>query len=141
MSTDAVPPAEAGLVRALRVVLEAHPAVQVVYLFGSRARGEARKDSDVDVAVLGKITDALTLLADLEEAAARPVDLVLLRSAPVELAARVVQEGVRLLVRDEVARVRHHAEVLDRYFDTEPMRAILARGQAIRLQEDRFGRR
>lgn len=139
MSTDRVPAAEAGLVRALRAALATYPAVQVAYLFGSRARGETRDGSDVDVAVLGEV-DPLSLASDLESAAGARVDLVQLRSAPVELAARVVQEGVRLLVRDETARVSHHAEVLDRYFDTEPMREILARGQAIRLEEGRFGR-
>lgn len=139
MSTDRIPSAEAQLVRALRTALEAYPAVQVAYLFGSRARGEGREGSDVDVAVLGA-AEPLSLASDLEAAAGARVDLVQLRSAPVELAARVVQEGVRLLVRDEAARVDHHAEVLDRYFDTEPMREILARGQAIRIKEGRFGR-
>ena len=37
-----------GLARGLR----AEPTVRLAYLFGSRARGAARPDSDVDVAVL-----------------------------------------------------------------------------------------
>lgn len=38
--------------RAVAVATEAEPGVLAAYLFGSRARGEGRADSDLDVAVL-----------------------------------------------------------------------------------------
>lgn len=69
------------------------------------------------------------------------VDLVLLDEAPPALGYRVVREGVPLLVRDEGARSEHHAQVLDRCFDTEPLRREMEQVQSRRLREDRFGRR
>ncbi len=129
----------------LRAVLQAAPEVLVAYLFGSEATGAARPDSDVDVAVL--MDDALpaarrlSLMADLREVVpSRRLDLLLLDGAPPAVAYRVLRDGILLLVRDEGARVTHHAQVLDRYFDTEPLRRELDRAQRRRLAEDRFGR-
>lgn len=132
-------------VTVLGAVLEAAPEVVVAYLFGSRATGSARPGSDVDVAVLTSVPLAaarrLELAADLQDAVpGRRVDLVLLDSAPPALGYRVLRDGVPLLVRDEAARVRHHAGVLDRYFDTEPLRRELDRTQRLRLEGGRFGR-
>lgn len=132
-------------VAALTAVLEAAPEVLVAYLFGSRATEAARPRSDVDVAVLTTgslpVVRRMELTADLQDAVpGRRVDLVVLASAPPALGYRVLRDGVLLLVRDEAARVRHHAEVLDRYFDTEPLRRELDRAQRLRLEEDRFGR-
>ena len=36
----------------IETILEHHSDAQAVYLFGSRANGEERPDSDIDVAVL-----------------------------------------------------------------------------------------
>lgn len=132
-------------VAALRAVLEAAPEVVVAYLFGSQATGTAGPASDVDVAVLtsGALPPArrLELTADLQDAVpGRRVDLVVLDDAPPALGYRVLRDGIALLVRDEAARVRHHAGVLDRYFDTEPLRRELDRAQRLRVEEGRFGR-
>ncbi len=77
----------------LKAALEAEDADLVcAWLFGSTARGEARADSDLDVGVLFETDPPQTLaglhldLADaLTEAAERPVDLVVLNRAPVNL--------------------------------------------------------
>lgn len=50
-----------------------------IYVFGSRARGTARLDSDVDLAVRGLAgSDYIRLLVELEAAAECEVDLILL---------------------------------------------------------------
>lgn len=75
-------------------------ALRRVYLFGSRARGDARQDSDVDLAFehdsspaewarfVNAAQDECLLLLDL--------DLVDLSSAPASLRERILEEG-RLL--------------------------------------------
>ena len=65
------------------------------YLFGSHARGQARPDSDVDVAVY--------------------VD-----ETPILLYHRVLRDGVRLLSRDLRATTSRAGHALSRYFDFLP---------------------
>ena len=48
---------DSRLVRVLREVLQGLAGVKVAVVFGSVARGEARADSDVDVLVLGSVSE------------------------------------------------------------------------------------
>jgi predicted nucleotidyltransferase len=77
--------------------LRGHPAR--VYLFGSWARGKARRISDIDVGILPLEPLPPGLLLDLQEALENsdvlyPVDLVDLTSAYGPLRERVLSEGV-----------------------------------------------
>ena len=116
----------------LKGVLEAHKDVVVAYLFGSAARGELRPSSDLDVAVLisgsggaGSCEATLgslepSLQADLQEAAHRPVDLVILNHASPDLIHRVLRDGVLLIERDRSARIRFEVRSRNDYFDVLP---------------------
>jgi uncharacterized protein len=70
-----------------------------VYLFGSWARGEASRVSDIDVAVLGDEPIPPDVRADIEEALENslclyPVDLVDLATASERFRSRVLSEGI-----------------------------------------------
>jgi predicted nucleotidyltransferase len=102
------------------------PDLIAVYLFGSRARGDARPGSDVDVAVLAaRPLGAGTRFAVQEELArllGRDVDLVDLRAASAVMRVQVLE----------------HGEVL--YSDTSGRRAafeMLALAGYARLNEER----
>ncbi len=102
--------------------------VIAAYLFGSRARGAAREDSDVDVAVLirGEPDSTLDglgmdLLVDLERDLGRPVDLVVLNRAPTDLVHRVLRDGRLVLERDRSARIRFEVRARNEYFDMQPI--------------------
>ena len=105
------------------------------YLFGSYARGDERRDSDLDVAVLlaqeprptldGLQTDLCDALA---EAAGKPVDLIVLNRAPVDLVHRVLRDGILLLERDRGARVRFEVQARNQYFDLLPYLERYRRG-------------
>ena len=69
--------------------------VEVALLFGSRARGDHRADSDVDVAILGRV-DRLALAADLSRATGHEVEVVDLAAAGYPLLSAIVQDGVLL---------------------------------------------
>ena len=81
------------------------PAARAAWLFGSRVRGDARPDSDTDLAVLLDAPPPLRQWRALMDAAAlatgTDVHLVDLRRASVDLQAEVGVEGVRLFGDDE----------------------------------------
>lgn len=121
----------------LRAALARVPSVSVALLFGSRARGRARPDSDIDIAILPapeglSTVDEDQLALELERAAGLPVDLVRLDSAAPSLRWRVARDGVvlyshpphaasRFLAREAIA---HDA---DRELREEAMRRFRAR--------------
>ena len=119
---------------ALRRVLEGEPGVAFALVFGSSARGRARADSDVDVAI-ELIPDAArdvraigALGARLQSAAGRRVDLVLLDEAPAPLAYRVFRDGRLLVERDHGALVARKARALLDYLDFKPVEELCAAG-------------
>jgi predicted nucleotidyltransferase len=79
--------------QALAGALTGRADVEVAILFGSRARGDARSDSDVDVAVVGAV-DRLTLAANLSRATGHEVDVVDLTAAGFPLLAAIVKDGL-----------------------------------------------
>jgi len=88
----------------LRQHAAALPEVKLAVLFGSTARGEARKGSDVD---LGVLLDPDTrevrrkVLVHLDRAAGREVDLVFLDEAPPLLRFEISRDGMLLFERQE----------------------------------------
>jgi predicted nucleotidyltransferase len=85
-------------------VEETFPEALGVWIYGSFADGYARRDSDVDVAILpDRPLDAWERLERADEVTARldrKVDLVDLRSVPPLLQFEVFSTGVRVAARD-----------------------------------------
>lgn len=77
--------ADCHWLRALADYLAAAPHVQLAFLFGSQARGTARADSDVDVAVYLRAPyaaeDVRALWNGIEDLVRRDVDLIVLNEA------------------------------------------------------------
>jgi predicted nucleotidyltransferase len=122
----------ASIEQALRKFFASRPAgIVAAYLFGSVARGMAGARSDVDVAVLYEAAPPATiegLPLDLENAihqvVARPVQVIVLNTAPVSLVHRVLRDGVLVLDRAPSARIRFEVRARNEFFDLQP---ILAR--------------
>lgn len=99
--------------------------VRFAYLFGSRAAGAARSDSDADIAIMpGRELPLLErerlageLARTLEVA---DVDLVLLDRVRLELRGRAVQQGRLIYSADEPARVDFQVRTLSEYLDFLP---------------------
>lgn len=131
--------------RIIRAALEREPEVRFALLFGSRARGQARPDSDWDMGVyLSDTLDAAGRFDRLRELAAgmpqrSRVDLVALNDAPALLGHRALQ-GEVLLMRDRCAFVRYFIRTLAASEDERYWRALFARERARRLEEGRYGR-
>jgi predicted nucleotidyltransferase len=80
----------------LRKALSDRREIRLALLFGSRARGQARPDSDADVAVLGENLDLLDLAADLSDAAKVEVDVVDIRDPGYPLLNALLRDGIVL---------------------------------------------
>lgn len=102
--------------------------ISAAWLFGSRASGRARSDSDVDVALL--MTDepprtleglGLDIAGALEDELELPVDLVVLNRAPAELVHVVLSTGKLLYESDAAHRVAFEVKKRAEYFDLQPI--------------------
>ncbi|WP_261553556.1 nucleotidyltransferase domain-containing protein [Frankia tisae] len=90
---------------------------QFAYLHGSRAVGCQRADSDIDIAAFfggPRPPSAFDILLP------PGVDLLVLDSAPLELAGRVAAGGRLLFEDDRAARVHWEAMTRKIYFDELP---------------------
>ncbi len=102
------------------------PAIEVLYLFGSRAKGAARSDSDVDVAVFleeralqdNPLLD-LGIGAFLERKLSCPVDVLVMQKASPITQHQVLAGGVRLFERDPAYRARVELISFKRYQDAK----------------------
>lgn len=138
---------DSAVLDALRAALDV-PGVVHASLVGSQARGTARPDSDVDVAVwFAPDLDAqqrLSLAGRLHEAATAavrgPVDLIDLHRASPTVCHRAISDRVTLVERDFHERVRRDTAALIEYWDTEPLRRTFAEATRRRIEEGSFGR-
>ncbi len=85
-------------------------------VFGSRARGDARPDSDLDVAAWWPAAPPNSWEVELPG----NVDLVVLHDLPLELAGRIALEGEILFDDDPAARVRWVAMTRKIWLDEKP---------------------
>lgn len=105
------------------------PEINTGYIFGSRAKGEENKSSDIDIGILideekmpkdasygykAKIITELMGILKTEK-----VDLVILNESPLFLCFRVVHDGLILCSKDEKKRIDFEVKVMSRYFDQQ----------------------
>lgn len=131
----------ATVTESLRSYFAGRPDVVAAYLFGSTARGEAKASSDVDVGVLlaagepSLPADYDVLFAiqdDLEERLHRPVDVLAMNGAPLDLLHRVLRDGILVLDRDPLRRGEFELAARTQYMDFLPVllryRSMVLRG-------------
>ena len=124
------PPQNAKL-QDLIPILEKDKRVKFAYLFGSAAREEQNSLSDIDIAVyLCEDCDPaeakLDLIGKLMDRLGRGrFDLVILNTAPLPLAARVIRCRTVLADRDPFSRHRYESRILREYFDFSVLEASI----------------
>jgi len=95
-------------------IMERHPHVQFAVLFGSLASGQARPESDLDIAVdAGRpltTNEKMALIGDLALEIGRPVDLINLNGVGEPLLGQIVTGGRRVM-----GSVTHYAELIRKH--------------------------
>ncbi len=76
-----------------RGVLAKYPDVRVALLFGSQARGTARDNSDIDIALVGGGDDTLKIGGELGASLKRDIDIVSLENPPIPLLENIARDG------------------------------------------------
>lgn len=113
-----------ALIEALRRTAEALPDVDLLVLFGSRAEGSARGDSDIDIAV-GAAGSGADIRRTIEIAFARavraPIDLLFLDTAPPQLRFEMARKGVLLFERIPGRWARERARAMVDWWDWAPL--------------------
>ena len=126
MATDG----HSELDRAVVQIVETRPEILAVWMFGSRARGEARASSDLDLAILERVGSKLDgdalgrLILALEQATGLHVDLALLDGHAPVLAYEVLATGRRLFCREPESVDVLEESWLSEYLDTEHLRRV-----------------
>lgn len=119
----------------IAVIAQQYPAIQLVYLFGSRVTGSIGPMSDTDLAILLDHTASVPALrVELTQRLAEALqsdqlDLVILNQAPIEFAYSVIAEGIALYQRSMLERVEYEAKILSQYCDYLPV--LRAQSRAI----------
>ncbi len=108
------------------LLLQKYPSCQAIYLYGSLAKGEGRKDSDADIALLcDSKLDMMALFGDagaIGRIVKRPVDLVDLRSVNTVLAVQIVANGKRIATVDQFQAELFEAHSLSEYAQLQQWR-------------------
>ncbi|WP_323639651.1 type VII toxin-antitoxin system MntA family adenylyltransferase antitoxin [Pectobacterium polonicum] len=106
------------------------PDIRMVYLFGSQATGNARADSDIDIAIMATRTlapiERWELSNQLTKTMGRDVDLVDLLQASTVLKMEIVRNG-KLLYDAETAAGEFEMITLSMYQHLQKERADIIR--------------
>jgi len=145
-------PASHDISSAVQAALRTRPEVPVGYVFGSRARGDARADSDLDVGLVfsrgveraerERVAVAVAVAVARGTGVER-VDVVDLDEQGPIFCHRVLCEGERVHEVDTARRVDFESDTLVRAFDFRPTYELATRGKVsglrrwLRRQNDR----
>jgi predicted nucleotidyltransferase len=114
------------------------PEVRLAVLFGSTARGQARKGSDVDLGLLLEPDTRearLKTLMELERAAGRETDVVYLNEVPPLLGFEISRDGILVFQREDGLWNRFKEVAIQAWWDWAPYARRLAEAAVRRLRE------
>ncbi len=124
----------------LQETLEEH-GVKLAYLFGSHAKGEITKFSDIDIGVLfkknkeDKIDSLRIKIANLLEEEA--IDIIDLERAPPKLKYKIIKQGRVIHGKDQSKEFETQA--MKEYFDFKPIEDLYFKEMEERVERGEYG--
>ena len=130
-------PGDALIARLRAVIGDSEEDLACAYLYGSRARGGVRRDSDIDIGVLfheaqpARLLNRCDQLAERVEAATGVTpDVIDMERAPVDLIHRVLRDGYLLADHAPARRIAFEVNARNQYFDLLPYLQEYRKGTA-----------
>lgn len=126
------------LLERLRRCAASIPEVRLAVLFGSTARGQATRRSDVDIGVsIEPDTPAVRrrVAVELDRAAGRSVDVVFLEEAPPLLRFEISKDGVLLFQNEDHLWTDFKARAMVDWWDWRPIAKRIEEAAIRRLRE------
>lgn len=133
------------LINQLKKVLAKQP-IKLAYLYGSYARGQERKNSDIDIAIVLKNPRGKTVFGFPADVSVyipgTEIDLrvISLESEPVFLHS-ILKNKILLFAKDEKTRVDFEVKAMKKFFDTEHLRKLNYYYLKKSLEDNSYGRR
>ena len=129
----------------IKAYFENCPEISAVYLFGSQIKGNARKGSDLDIAVLfaegfsplDRFEKKLGILNDLEDLLEIELDLVDLESVDLFFLHQVMKAKILLVEQDKNRRVEFEVNKRKEYFDRKHFFELYHQQALKRLDQQR----
>lgn len=129
----------------IKTYFESRPDVDAVYLFGSTAKGFARKKSDIDLAVLfannitamERFEHKLAIANDLERLLETKIDVVDMESADLFLLRQIMLHKKLLIDKNTERRVSFEVKKRREYFDRKHFYDLYHRQALDRLSKKR----
>ena len=106
--------------KSIQEALSREKDIILVYVFGSTAKEKEHPFSDIDIAILLKepsLDKTMKIHSLLTEHLGEKVDTLILNFAPPILRYQVVKNGLRVLSKDEDARISFEAKALSEGLD------------------------
>lgn len=125
------------------------PEIAAVYLYGSQAKGVAKRDSDIDLAVLttdksryiGLNSPQILFTQELSEILNKKVEVQDLKTVRIDFAHRVLTEGKLLVSNNEKVRIKFEESVIRRYFDLKPFLDEFYKSLSVMARKGEIGAR
>jgi predicted nucleotidyltransferase len=122
----------------LPLILSNFPEIEAAFLFGSIAEGRARKDSDIDLALVpcgdGLPKLKLEIVTALAKAGIDNVDLVILDVEDVVLRYEAIRPNCLVYAKDSFDRGEYYSRRLREYLDFQPILTIQRKAYKRRLE-------
>jgi len=114
-----------GINERISKILKKERNISFAYIFGSYARKEARKESDVDIAIFLKNSSVIEknpkfevkLALEIEKVVNRSVDVRIMNDKPLTFINQVLKHGKVLFSRNENERINFEMKMFSLYSD------------------------